>query len=117
VSYDIRLAVKVDGTDIFADIAEPELASPTYNLREMFETCMDWDYSQGVYYPCKEVAEKVQRGIVELYRFPVKYDMLNSSNGWGDRYGAIRALKSLRDCIEETTKKVPIEHLYMSWGY
>ena len=51
MSYDIRLAVKVDGTDIFADIAEPELASPTFNLREMFETCMDWDYSQGVYYP------------------------------------------------------------------
>lgn len=117
MSYDIRLAVKVDGTDIFADIAEPELSSPTYNLREMFETCMDWDYSQGVYYPCKEVAEKVKRGIEELRKFPEKYDKFNPPNGWGSREGALRTLVSLGECIEETTKKIPIEHLYMSWGY
>lgn len=117
MSYDIRLAVKVDRTDIFADVAEPELSSPTFNLREMFETCMDWDYSQGVYYPCKEVAEKVKRGIEELYKFPEKYDKLNPPNGWGDRRGAIKTLESLETCIEETAKRIPIEHLYMSWGY
>lgn len=117
MSYDIRLAVKVDGTDIFADIAEPELASPTYNLREMFEICMDWDYSLDVYYPCKEVAEKVKRGIEELYKFPEKYDKFNPPNGWGDRKGAIKALESLDDCIKKTAQKIPIEHLYMSWGY
>lgn len=116
VSYDITLAVKVDGTDIFAYVAEPELSSPTYNLREMFTTCMDWDYSQGVYYPCDVVAEKVQRGIEDLYKFPAKYDKLNPSNGWGSRKAALDTLKSLRACIEETTKKIPIEHLYMSWG-
>ena len=117
MSYDIRLAVKVDGTDILADVAEPELASPTFNLREMFVTCMDWDYSQGVYYPCKEVTEKVKRGIEELYKFPEKYDKLNPPNGWGDRRGAIKALESLETCIEETAKKIPIDHLYMRWGY
>ena len=116
VSYDITLAVKIDGTDLFAYVAEPELSSPTYNLREMFETCMDWDYSQGVYYPCKEVAEKVKMGIEELYKFPEKYDKFNPPNGWGDRRGAIRVLESLDDCIKETAEKIPIEHLYMSWG-
>ena len=117
MSYDIRLAVKVDGTDFFADIAEPELSSPTFNLREMFETCMDWDYSLDVYYPCKEVAEKVKKGIEELNKFPEKYNKYNSPNGWGNRMDAINVLESLADCIRETTDDIPIEHLYMSWGF
>lgn len=31
MSYDLRIAVKVDGCDKFAQIAEPEYSSPTYN--------------------------------------------------------------------------------------
>lgn len=116
VSYDISLAVKVDGTSIYANIATPELSDPTFNLREMFVACMNWDYSLGIYYPCKEVAEKVERGIKELYKFPEKYDKFNSPNGWGDRRGAIETLESLETCIEETTREIPIEHLYMTWG-
>ena len=43
MSYDLRIGVKVEGTDIIAVIGEPEKSSPTYNLREMFVTCMDWN--------------------------------------------------------------------------
>ena len=39
MSYDLRIAVKVDGCDKFAQIAEPEYRSPTYNLGKMFRAC------------------------------------------------------------------------------
>lgn len=42
MSYDLRVAVKVQGCDKYADIAEPEYANPTYNLGDMFRACMDW---------------------------------------------------------------------------
>lgn len=47
MSYDLRIAVKVDGCDKFAEIAEPEHSSPTYNLGKMFRACTEWDYKQG----------------------------------------------------------------------
>lgn len=48
MSYDLRLAVKVEGTkDLYAVIAEPEYDSPTYNIGEMFRACMGWDFEQG----------------------------------------------------------------------
>ena len=50
MSYDLRIAVKVDGCDKFAQIAEPEYSSPTYNLGKMFRACTGWDYKQGEYY-------------------------------------------------------------------
>ena len=46
MSYDLRIAVKVDGCDKFAGIAEPEYSSPTYNLGKMFRACTGWDYKQ-----------------------------------------------------------------------
>ena len=115
MSYDIRLAVKVDGTDIYADIAEPKYSSPTYNLRDMFVACMDWDYSQGEYYKCEDVLNKVERGIRELTCRPNIYNQYNPSNGWGSRTSAIEALESLRECILEQAEYIPIEHLYVRW--
>lgn len=66
MSYDLRVSVKVEGCDKYADIGYPEYDHPTYNLRDMFEACMDWDYSQGEYYPCSEYIGRLERGITEL---------------------------------------------------
>lgn len=115
MSYDLRIAVKVEGLDKYVSIDSPEYDSPTYNLRDMFVACMNWDYDQGKYYPCKDVLPKVEKGILELTTKPKQYDKYNPSNGWGSREGAIRALKSLRKCILENAEEIPIEHLWMSW--
>ena len=115
MSYDLRIAVKIEGLDQFAQIAEPKLSSPTYNLRDMFVACMDWNYTQGEYYPCKDVLPKVERGITELMTKPKQYDKYNPSNGWGSREGAVRVLESLRKCILEEAEDIPIEHLWMAW--
>lgn len=115
MSYDIRISVKVEGLDKFAVISAPEYDSPTYNLREMFVACMNWDYSQGKYYPCKDVLPKVEKGIFELMTKPEHYNKYNPSNGWGSRASAISALESLRKCILENAEEIPIEHLWMSW--
>lgn len=55
MSYDIEICVKIDGLDQYARIAEPEYASPTYNLGKMFRECMNWQYSQGEYYNCAQI--------------------------------------------------------------
>jgi len=115
MSYDIRFAVKVDGTDIMADIGAPEYDSPTYNLGEMFRACTGWDYNQGEYYKCAEVLPLIENGIKEL-RFNRKdYLKYNPDNGWGDIDGAIRVLESMREGMFEKAEEIPIEHLYVKW--
>lgn len=115
MSYDLRIAVKIDGTDIFAQIAEPEYANPTYNLADMFRACMDWDYTQSEFYPCSEAIVKVERGIRELWINKSAYIKYNPSNGWGDISSALRTLESLRECIYEQAEEIPIEFLWMAW--
>ena len=81
MSYDIRIAVKVAGAeDVFADIAEPERSSPTYNLRDMFVACMNWDYEQGIYYKVSEIYPKIERGIYELTYNEKAYKKYNPPN-------------------------------------
>ena len=115
MSYDIRICVKVEGCDKYVAIARPEYDSPTYNLGKMFRACMDWDYSQGEYYPCDFVIEKVNRGINELITRRHDYTKYNPINGWGNIDGAIKALESLRECIYEEAEDIPINCLYMRW--
>lgn len=50
MSYDLRIGVKVEGTDIIAVIAEPSVNSPTYNLGTMFRKCTGWDFMQSEWY-------------------------------------------------------------------
>lgn len=115
MSYDIRLCVKIDGLDQYADIATPKCSSPTYNLRDMFVACMDWEYEQGEYYRCSDIVEKVERGIRELHINKSKYEKYNSPNGWGDISSAVEALYWLRECIYYTAEEIPIDRLYMYW--
>jgi hypothetical protein len=124
MSYDIRIAVKVDGAeDVFADIAEPERSSPTYNLREMFVACMNWDYKQGTYYKVSEIYPKIERGIYELTYNEEAYKKYNPSNGWGSTTSALSALISLKECIDEIENPdcweqpitLPKDLIYMAW--
>lgn len=115
MSYDIEISVKVDGLDQYAMIDRPTYDSPTYNLGGMFRACMDWDYSQGEYYKCSEIIDKVEKGIRELKTNRKDYEKFNPSNGWGNIDSAIRVLESLRWCIYENADEIPIEHLYMKW--
>lgn len=115
MSYDLRVAVKVEGCDRYADIASPEYDNPTYNLRQVFEACMDWDYEQGMYYNCKEYLPKLEHGITELKFRGQEYKHLEPDNGWGSVSGTLEALESWWECINEQAEYIPIECLYMSW--
>lgn len=123
MSYDLRIGVKVEGTDIIAVIGQPELADPTYNLRDMFVACMDWDYTQGEWYRVSEVYDKICRGIAELSGYPRKYKKYDSPNGWGTVSSALEALTSLRDYIDHITdpedcwtwNTIPQEYLWVAW--
>ena len=115
MSYDLRVAVKVEGCDKYADIGEPEYANPTYNLRDMFVACMNWDYEQGKYYRCDEVLPKIVHGIVALIVNRSEYEKYSPANGWGSIDSAIQDLESLRDCIYEEAEEIPLECLYMCW--
>ena len=121
MSYDLRIGVKVDGTDIIAVIDQPEYRSPTYNLREMFVACMNWDYHQSEWYRVSDVLPNIERGVKELTVNEREYEKYNSPNGWGTTESALRALKSLQECIygiiagDRGWQEIPVEHLYMRW--
>ena len=122
MSYDIRFGVKVEGMDGYiAVIDEPEYSSPTYNLRDMFVACMDWDYSQDVWYNCAEAIPKFERGLKELREHPKQYKKYNAPNGWGTIEAAIKALGSVIDTAYSivaggwTWNEIPLEHLWIRW--
>ena len=123
MSYDIRIGVKVEGTDIIAVIDEPEYSSPTYNIGDMLRKCMDWDFEQGEWYLISYVWPKIEHGISELRMNPKKYKKYNSPNGWGDTSSALEALESLSKCIRENIgepyeykwQSIPAEHLWVRW--
>lgn len=115
MSYDLRVAVKVEGCDKYADIAEPEYANPTYNLGDMFRACMNWDFEQGEYYRCDFVMPTIEQGIKELKCNRKKYEQYNPNNSWGSIGTAIQDLESLRACIYEQAEEIPLNCLYMRW--
>lgn len=121
MSYDIRFGVKVaDADGLIATVGEPEYSSPTYNLRDMFVACMDWDYEQGVWYKVTEVLPKIERGIHELKFNAKKYKKYNPENGWGDLQGALECLESCATEIAHFNdgwywEDIPIEHLWFRW--
>lgn len=116
MSYDLRIAVKVDGTDIMAEIATPEYYShPTYNLGQMFRACTGWDYKQGEYYRCSDVIDLINHGITELSVHRDEYKQYEPENGYGTVSSALTALRSLRDCIYDTSDRIPIDHLWVAW--
>ena len=121
MSYDIRFGVKVaDADGLIAVVGEPEYDSPTYNLRDMFVACMDWNYKQGEWYKVTDVIPKIERGIHEL-RFNAKeYEKYNPENGWGDLSSALRCLENWLEEIYRYQsgwywEDIPIEHLWFRW--
>lgn len=115
MSYDLRISVRVHGTDLHAVIATPEYDCPTYNLGDMFRASTGWDFKQSEWYPCVEVFDNITRGIQELTDQPDKYRQYEPDNGWGTIEQAIRDLKSLKNCICEQAEEIPLEHLYVAW--
>lgn len=122
MSFDLRLSVKVEGADLYAVIAEPEYANPTYNIGDMFRACTGWDFVQGEWYKVSEVYDKICHGISELEKNEERYKKYNAKNGWGDTKSALAALKSLKECMDDMSTQswtrwnvIPKEHMYVAW--
>lgn len=121
MSYDLRIGVKIEDTDIIAVIDEPDRNSPTYNIGEMLRKCMDWDFKQGEWYRVEAVFPNIERGIRELSINRKAYTQYDAPNGWGCTSTALEALKSLRDCIKDIIsgdrgwQAVPEKYLYVCW--
>lgn len=104
MSYDLRIAVKVEGAEKgneFAVIAEPEFSNPTYNIGEMLRRCTGWDFNQGEFYNVADVYQNIVRGIVNLTEHEDEFEKYNSPNGWGTTKSALNALESLKKCIDD----------------
>lgn len=126
MSYDIRIAVKVEGAEKgneYAVIAEPELHSPTYNIGEMLRVCMGWDFDQGEYYRVSDVYQNIVKGIINLREHEEEFEKYNSPNGCGTTVSALKALESLKQCIDEIEdpngwsgwNTFPKTLLYVAW--
>lgn len=124
MSYDIRFGVKVVGApdDFYAVFGEPEYASPTYNLRDIFVQSMNWDYHQGEWYKMSDVLPKIQNGIRELKLHSEQYRKLEPSNGWGTVESAIKCLESIDEYFNgydglsgSWNADIPLNCIYMCW--
>ena len=123
MSYDVRILVREQVTGRFVEVCRPERDSPTYNLGELFRSCMGMDWAQGEEYPCAEMLPAIERGIEELARDPGAYRHLEPSNGWGTLTGARACLEEYRDIIVGLTggdgragwEPWPMECLYFRW--
>lgn len=123
MSYDLKIGVKVEGTDIIAIIAEPARANPTYNLSKMFRECTGWDFDQSEWYSVAAVYPLIRRGIAELIAYPEKYRKYEPENKWGTVETAVEDLMSLKNCIDDIVdpnswsdqNAIPKEHLWVSW--
>lgn len=123
MSYDIRFGVKVVGApeNVIAVIGRPEHDSPTYNIRDIFVKAMDWEYSQGEWYPMDQVIPKVERGIHELTFNAKKYKKLEPDNGWGSIENALNTLQSIHNWFNRSSwycgwdDEIPLECIYMRW--
>ena len=120
MSYDLRLGVKVDGTDIIAVIDQPEWDTPTYNLGKMFRAATGWDFDQSTWYRVTDVYPKIQKGIAELIAYPEKYKQYETE--YSKIGTAIKTLESLKDCIDGHSdpesawyQAIPMEHLWVAW--
>ena len=120
MSYDIRFGVKVEGAkDVYAIIGRPEHDSPTYNNRDIFVKSMDWNYSQGEWYPMPEILPKIERGIHELKFNSKAYKKMEPDNGWGGITSSLQCLESIVAWFNSWDRgwneDIPIECIYMRW--
>lgn len=118
MSYDIEICAKVEGADMYVRVYEPTYCNPTYNLRDMFVACMDWNYQQGRLYPLLEAIPKIIHGYREITEHPERYYRYNSPNGWGTVENARECLKNWKDEIVDGLRDnvdVPAEYLYWRW--
>ena len=115
MSYDMRVCVKVEGCDKYAVVGVPEHDDPTCNLRDMFVSCMNWNYRQGKHYEADFALKRIRLGISELSEHPERYEMFNPANGWGSIDSALVALRSAYVCIHECAEEYPLECLYFRW--
>lgn len=83
MSYDISFKVKVEGVDMYISAGHAH-ANITWSLREMIKqsTGLEWkeDTNNGL---VKDVIPSIQKGLLELKRYPKKYKQYESPDGWG----------------------------------
>lgn len=83
MSYNIRFKAKIDGTDQYITVYDPD-ANITWNLRDMIRasTGLEWENEadNGL---CSEVIEKIEWGYTRLTYAPDVYKKYESDNGWG----------------------------------
>lgn len=123
MSYDIRFGVKVEGAaDVYAIIGQPKYDSPSYNIREIFVRCMDWDYEQGKWYRLDFVIPKVEGGIQELIANKHFYKQFEPDNGCGSVESAKNCLWSIykwfypdNEWDREWDEDIPMNCIYMKW--
>ena len=126
MSYDLRIAVKVEGAEKgneYAVISEPEFAHPTYNIGEMLRKCTGWDFEQSEFYKVSEVYQNIVRGIINLREHEEEFEKYEPLNRYGTTQSALKALESLKQCIDDIENPngwsgwntFPKTLLYVAW--
>lgn len=123
MSYDLRVAVKVEGgNNLYAIIDEPKYDSPAYRLKGMFQASTGWNFVQGEWYKASDVIQLIKNGINELNFHSEKYEQFcieENPNGMSNAFEALCTLTALLKCIERnnnnTKNDIPLDLLYIAW--
>lgn len=93
----------------------PTISNPTYNLRNIFCKAMDFEFTQGKWYPMKDMLGRFDRAIETIYADPASFRSLEPANRWGTVEGALECFKCWASESRDLLAEVPIENLYFRW--
>lgn len=116
MSYDVHIAVKVEGVDAYAVLYD--LGNITWNVRELIKQSSGWEIKNedqnGALLPWIEM---IQRGSQELRYHPQRYKHLESPNGWGTVGGTLgfyeTCLEGAKAWIEENEELLSAAVIYV----
>ena len=84
MSYDVKIQVKVEGTNTYVDLNFGIYPNITWNVRELILQSSGWDIKNNDFNgTVNEWKDLIQKGYDELNSNPDKYKQYESANGWG----------------------------------
>ena len=116
MSYDVHIAVKVEGTDAYARLRH--IGNITWNVRELIKQSSGWEIkNEDQNGPLLPWLSLIQRGAKELRYHPERYRRWESPNGWGTVGGTLgffeTCLEGANDWIEDNKELLPAAVIYV----
>jgi len=112
VSYDISLHLDIDtGGPEPVDYCVDDIGNYTSNVAGMWTEALGYRLADLNDKTAEDYAEDLKRAVIAMEADPVKYELMEPANGWGDYEGALAYLRRLRNaCLAHPKAQIRISH-------